>query len=142
MGPVEGYAVAHQAQRDTPMTPNALGTFIRERRFDLGLTQEQLAERVGPTVRQAEISRLERGQVVMPRRQKMEHIAAALDVTLGDLLHSSGWLTNDEADDLAFMDSPVETTSHMREEMTALRETLQLAVERIEVMESRMRVDA
>ena len=124
------------------MTPNALGTFIRERRFDLGLTQEQLAERVGPTVRQAEISRLERGQVVMPRRQKMEHIAAALDVTLGDLLHSSGWLTDNEADDLddTSMSSPLEETSNaaMREELADLRVTLQRVVMQLSTLEANL----
>ena len=33
--------------------PVRLGNFIRERRQELGLTQEQLAQRIGDTVRQA-----------------------------------------------------------------------------------------
>ncbi len=69
-----------------------LGQFIRERRMDLGLTQEQLAERVGEGVRQAEISRLEQDRVTLPRRSRMEAIAAALDVSVGDLLVTTGWI--------------------------------------------------
>jgi transcriptional regulator with XRE-family HTH domain len=37
----------------------SLGAFIRERRHQLGLSQEELAERIGNTMRQAEVSRLE-----------------------------------------------------------------------------------
>jgi transcriptional regulator with XRE-family HTH domain len=76
----------------------SLGAFVRERRHDLGLTQEQLAERIGETVRQAEISRLEQGRISLPRRDRMEHLAAALEVSLGELLVRSGWM--EEGDDL------------------------------------------
>ena len=69
-----------------------LGQFIRERRMDLGLTQEQLAERVGEGVRQAEISRLEQDRVSLPRRPRLEAIAAALDVSIGDLMVTTGWI--------------------------------------------------
>ncbi len=69
-----------------------LGQFIRERRMDLGLTQEQLAERVGEGVRQAEISRLEQDRVSLPRRQRLEAIATALGVSIGDLLVTTGWI--------------------------------------------------
>jgi transcriptional regulator with XRE-family HTH domain len=71
---------------------NSLGTFIRERRQALGLTQEQLAERLGDSVRQAEVSRLENDRVSLPRRERMEVLAAALDVSLGELLTHSGWM--------------------------------------------------
>lgn len=70
----------------------SLGTFIRERRQDLGLTQEQLAERVGDGVRQSEISRLEHDGVALPRRGRLEQIAAALEVSIGDLMVTTGWL--------------------------------------------------
>jgi len=70
----------------------SLGTFIRERRQDLGLSQEQLAERVGETVRQSEISRLEHDRVSLPRRERLEAIAVALDVSLGELLLRTGWV--------------------------------------------------
>ncbi len=48
--------------------PITLGTFIRERRKQLGLTQEQLAERVADGVRQSEVSRLEVYILKLPRR--------------------------------------------------------------------------
>ncbi len=69
----------------------SLGQYIRSRRLELGLTQEQLAARVGESVSQAEISRLERDKVALPRRPRMEHLAVALDVSLGVLLMRSGW---------------------------------------------------
>jgi transcriptional regulator with XRE-family HTH domain len=69
-----------------------LGTFIRERRQDLGLTQEELAERVGESVRQSDISRLERDQITLPRRDRLEAIATALEVSTGELLVRTGWM--------------------------------------------------
>ena len=68
-----------------------LGRFIQRRRIELGLTQEQLAEMIGGGVRQSEISRLEHDRVALPRRQRLEQIATALDVSLGELLARSGW---------------------------------------------------
>lgn len=70
----------------------SLGDYIRIRRQELGLTQEQLAERVGDGVRQAEISRLESGRVFFPRRERLIALAAALDTSMGDLLLKSGWI--------------------------------------------------
>ncbi|HEV2073822.1 MAG TPA: helix-turn-helix transcriptional regulator [Thermomicrobiales bacterium] len=74
-----------------------LGQFIRERRVELGLTQEQLAERVGDNVRQAEISRLERDRVSLPRRARMERLAKALEVSLGTLLLRTGWMDEEQS---------------------------------------------
>jgi transcriptional regulator with XRE-family HTH domain len=71
---------------------DSLGTFIRERRQELGLTQEQLAERIGDTFRQAEVSRLEHDRITLPRRDRLAAVAAALEVTLGELLIRSGWM--------------------------------------------------
>jgi transcriptional regulator with XRE-family HTH domain len=76
-----------------------LGTFIRERRMELGLTQEQLAERMGSAVRQAEVSRLERGQIAFPRRERLDMIAAALEVSPGELLVRAYAITMDEVPD-------------------------------------------
>ena len=68
-----------------------LGKFIQRRRVELGLTQEQLADRIGIGVRQSEVSRLEHDRISLPRRQRLEQIALALDVSLGELLARSGW---------------------------------------------------
>lgn len=76
-------------------TKVSLGTFIRRRRAELGLTQEELAARVGDSVRQSDISRLERDGVSLPRRNRLEHIARALDVSLGTLMRQTGWLDDD-----------------------------------------------
>lgn len=72
----------------------SLADAVRRRRRELGLTQEQLAERIsadGEYVRQSEISRIERGQVTLPRRERLERLARALEMTLGELLECSGW---------------------------------------------------
>lgn len=73
-----------------------LGAYVRRRRIELGLTQEQLAEQIGDGVRQADISRLENDRVVLPRRDRLERIADALDVPLGHLLVRSGWTGADD----------------------------------------------
>lgn len=80
------------------------GEVIRQRRRELGITQEELAERVGENVRQSDISRMERDYVVLPRRERLEALAAALQVTPGYLLLHSGWITQEE---LALLESPV-----------------------------------
>ncbi len=90
------------------MEQKTLGTFIRERRQDLGLTQEQLAERVGPSVRQSEISRLEHDGIALPRRSRLEEIAAALDVSIGDLLVTTGWMDEENRASLLPDPAPLE----------------------------------
>ncbi len=72
-----------------------LGQFIQTRRAELGLTQEELAERVGEGVRQSEISRLEHDRVSLPHRDRLDMLATALEVSLGDLLITTGWMTED-----------------------------------------------
>ena len=77
-----------------------LGATIRARRIELGWSQEELAERIsGPDglVRQSEISRLELDKVGLPRRARLERIAAALGLPLGELLVRSGWNAADAA---------------------------------------------
>lgn len=77
-----------------------LGDVIRERRLELGWSQELLAERAsgsGDEVRQSDISRLERGRVGLPRRARMERIAGALGLPVGELLGRSGWAGAAEA---------------------------------------------
>lgn len=68
-----------------------LGAVIRARRIELGLTQEALAERIAPHFRQSDVSRLERDCITLPRRERLEAIAAALEIPVGVLLAASGW---------------------------------------------------
>ena len=90
-----------------------LGETIRARRDELGLTQEQLAERLGYGVRQSEISRLEHNRIHLPRRERLEQIAEALGLPLGELLAASGW----SGAETAF---PAEETSGTRAETASV----------------------
>ena len=81
-----------------------LADLIRQRRTELGLTQEQLADRIGLGTRQADVSRLERGRVGLPRRERLQRIAAALELPLGELLVRSGWVGADILDQPAATD--------------------------------------
>lgn len=95
----------------------SLGHFIRRRRLELGLTQEELAERIGETVRQAEVSRLENDRIALPRRARMVAIAGALEVSLGELLLRSGWMEEDlvgEADEILAETVPAEPAWEVR----------------------------
>ena len=78
-----------------------LGEAIRIRRRELGLSQEDLARRIADhgdaAFRQSDVSRLERGKVTLPRRERLEHMAAVLGLSLGDLLARSGWTGADAA---------------------------------------------
>jgi len=59
------------------------------------MSQEDLAVRVsdqGSDITQADVSRIELGKVALPRRQRLEHLAAALELSLGELLEASGWV--------------------------------------------------
>jgi transcriptional regulator with XRE-family HTH domain len=68
-----------------------LGEYIRERRHQLGLSQEQLAERVGGTYSQGDISRLERGHIELPHLETLIKLASVLEVPVGNLLIAGGW---------------------------------------------------
>jgi len=79
---------------DEPTRYRTLGETIRARRVDLGWTQEEPAVRItgkGDVCHQSDVSRLEHGRVGLPRRARLERIAAALDLAVGDLLARSGW---------------------------------------------------
>ena len=85
---------------DEPTRFRTLGETIRARRVELGWTQQELAVRIagmGEICHQSDVSRLERGRVGLPRRARLERIAAALDLAVGDLLARSGWAGADAA---------------------------------------------
>jgi transcriptional regulator with XRE-family HTH domain len=74
----------------------ALGAFIYERRRSLGLTQSQLADRVGWV--QERISLLEHGKYGMPTMPLLAGLAEALEVDQEALLSAAGFLrSNDES---------------------------------------------
>ena len=61
------------------MSPRRWSTLLRDLRKAAGLTQEQLAERTGLTVRA--ISNIERGRVARPHRHSLEVLARGLGLT-------------------------------------------------------------
>jgi hypothetical protein len=75
--------------------PRSLGMVIKERRRELGWSQEALAARVAAhgdrAFRQTDVSRLERGKIGFPHCERLCHIAAALGLSPGELLARSGW---------------------------------------------------
>jgi two-component system OmpR family sensor kinase len=66
-----------------------LGTFVRQRRTALGMTQVQLADRVGWT--QERVSVLENGKYGMPALPSLSHLASTLDTTLFAMLTAAGF---------------------------------------------------
>lgn len=60
-----------------------VGQRLRDARLAAGLTQEKLAERVGVSVQT--VSRIERGVQRRTPARRVEEIARALDVDLGDV---------------------------------------------------------
>lgn len=89
----------------------SLGEAIRLRRVELGMSQEELAERIGPDVRQSDVSRLERGKILFPRLERLNQIANALGVSVGTLLIEAGWFTGEEG---AMLDLPVSANPKAR----------------------------
>jgi transcriptional regulator with XRE-family HTH domain len=76
-------------------SPRSLGATIKRRRRELGWSQEEFAARVASrgdwAFRQCDVSRLERGKVLLPHRERLTQIAAVLELPLGELLARSGW---------------------------------------------------
>lgn len=79
----------------------SLGDAIRLRRLELGMSQEELAERIGADVRQSDVSRLERGKILFPRLDRLHQISAALGMSIGALLIEAGWFTDEESAELS-----------------------------------------
>ncbi|MEZ4532470.1 MAG: response regulator [Thermomicrobiales bacterium] len=79
----------------------SLGEAIRLRRLELGMSQEELAERIGPDVRQSDVSRLERGRILFPRHERLHQIASALGISVGALLVEAGWFSEEDSERIA-----------------------------------------
>jgi transcriptional regulator with XRE-family HTH domain len=78
---------------ETGGSAETLGRTIRALRLAHrpGMTQADLADAIGGAMTQADVSNLELGKVALPRRPRLERIAAVFGVTLGELLAHSGW---------------------------------------------------
>lgn len=113
-----------------------LGETIRARRDELGMTQEQLAQRLGVGFRQSEISRLEHDRVTLPRRPRLEQLAAALEFNVGELLLRSGWAGVEEIGagerTSAEWQEQVERLTTANVELTAVNVDLQAQVNDLE----------
>ena len=127
-----------------PQPPSqTLGMTIRARRIELGLTQEELAGRVGGRLRQSEISRLERDVVTLPRRPRLEAIAAALDLPVGELLARSGWVganeiaARNDARSAGAVAAPAQTDPSRWRPRAPAHESDEPAVERLRRAQSR-----
>jgi transcriptional regulator with XRE-family HTH domain len=79
-------------RRETRYSPDlaGLGRFVRERRQTLGLTQQQLGDRLGWV--QERISLLEGGKYGTPSIAALAGLAEALEVPQAELLRSAGYL--------------------------------------------------
>ena len=137
---IGGSGMNDNSDRATEQAIKTLGEVIRQRRGELGLTQEELAERVGEGVRQAEISRIEHDRILLPRRSRLEQIARALDLPIGVLLAHSGWTgaeairaaSNGVSDDNATLRAENAELETQNEEMKATIEELWAAREDLE----------
>jgi len=67
-----------------------LGSLVRERRRELKLTQDALAERSG--ISQTHISQIEMGKTQRPELETLQALATALDVPVDELRVASGWV--------------------------------------------------
>lgn len=72
------------------MNGNELGQLIRDRRRELGLTQEELEGLSG--VSQTYISQVERGRTTRPLEETLAVFSEALQIPLRDLRVAAGWL--------------------------------------------------
>ena len=77
------------------MSSNALGAFVKQQRTLLGLTQQQLANRIGAADR-SYVTRLERGDIQRPSLEVREKLAEALEVDPLRIMVEMGDLTDDQ----------------------------------------------
>lgn len=74
--------------QDSPSQTVKLGANIRSRRKELGLTQEQLAEKIG--VGHQALSRIENGSMA-PKMDRLPALAYALQCTVSDLFRDEAY---------------------------------------------------
>jgi transcriptional regulator with XRE-family HTH domain len=127
------------------MKQETLGDLIRLRRLQLGWTQEDLVDKVierGGQLRQADVSRLESGKVALPRRERLEMLAGALDLSIQDLLASSGWVGFDG--DTRLVEPSIVRQARVEDHLDQLahvsystRDTLRVALEKTTLQRQR-----
>lgn len=71
-----------------------LGSLVRKRRDELGLSLRQLGERIGIT--DTTIMRIESGAIRSPRGDVLRALAEGLDLPLADLFAAAGYATPNE----------------------------------------------
>ena len=75
---------ARQPSHENQLNPETLGAVIRQRRKELGMTQEELGDQSG--INQSQVSHLERGSIRMPSLELLRRLADALNLPAGYLL--------------------------------------------------------
>lgn len=66
-----------------------LGRLVAARRDAIGMTQDELAARIGS--KQSYVSQLEKGKIGLPGIKRLSQISFALGVSISELLMNSSW---------------------------------------------------
>jgi transcriptional regulator with XRE-family HTH domain len=73
-----------------------LGRAVRQLRKEQGLTQTELADRIGGGMSQAYISAIERGKLERPTLEKLQDIARGLGVSYNRLAAAAGFIQEED----------------------------------------------
>lgn len=76
------------------VTERSMADILRERRLELGFSRAELARYVSPSCRPSDIDTLESQRMLMPSWIRLQQLAAALEVSVADLLP---WSPHEEA---------------------------------------------
>lgn len=70
-----------------------LGNLIRRKRAEKGWSQAELARRIvdatGHAIKQSDISRIERGDISLPRFERLAAFSLVLDIPVSDLIRAA-----------------------------------------------------
>lgn len=75
-------------------SPVTLGESIRSRREALGLSRDELVQRIGPSMTAEDLYRIESARVLMPSWARLLLIAEALNLPLDQFRSTHGGWTN------------------------------------------------
>ena len=82
----------------TTKNASRLGTYLAKRRHQLGLSQDEVAERAG--VRGSTVTRLEHGVIANPMPDTLQRLATALEVSFEELFALIGYTDADRLPDV------------------------------------------